>query len=61
MKKDGAIIQKCVLVYKPDPEQDEQEYPAEGLNVKHAKAKAAYNLIVATFGPDQSKKQVIFF
>lgn len=57
VKKDGAIIQKCVLVYKPDPEQDEQEYPAEGLNVKHAKAKAAYNLIVATFGPDQSKKQ----
>jgi len=41
-KQAGKIIQKCILKYKPGVDQPEQEYPAEGLNVKHAKAKAAY-------------------
>lgn len=60
IKDAGQIIQKCLLKYQPK-DQPEQEYPAEGLNVKHAKAKAGYSFLCATFGPDQSKKQVHYY
>ena len=46
------------MKFSPGEGHPEQEYPAEGLNAKHAKAKAAYALLSSTFGPDQSKKQV---
>ena len=56
----GQLMQKCLLKYSPGHGHPEQEYPAEGISVKLAKAKAAYSFLCATFGPDQSKKQVSF-